>query len=219
MSEPEEHWVSLHESEYYFISDHGRLWSEFRGGCYLAITLRPDGYLGFRAPPRLRGMCSELIHVEVARGFIPNPNNLPMVNHKDGNRANANATNLEWITASGNARDGATRNPEAHAHRRRPVCQFDLETGEVLQRFRGVQEAARLIGVGVGCISGVLTGRVGSYKSKGWRYDEATPDPKRAQINLIVEPDETWLPIPGFPDYLVDTWGQMLKLETLSASN
>lgn len=42
------------------------------------------------------------IHRLVAIAFIPNPNNLPEVNHKDGNKLNNYYTNLEWLTSKDN---------------------------------------------------------------------------------------------------------------------
>ena len=39
----------------------------------------------------------------VAQHFVENPNNLPQINHIDGNRLNDKMTNLEWVTAKENA--------------------------------------------------------------------------------------------------------------------
>lgn len=43
-----------------------------------------------------------LIHILVAKHFIPNPYDHPQVNHKDGNKANCHKDNLEWVTTQGN---------------------------------------------------------------------------------------------------------------------
>ena len=63
------------------------------------IKLRPDssGYAVFSAgrKGKRRSVC---VHRLVAELFIPNPNNLPEVDHKDANRMNPRKENLEWVT-------------------------------------------------------------------------------------------------------------------------
>jgi hypothetical protein len=60
------------------------------GSGYLSVNLCSDK------------MYSRLIHRLVAQAFLPNPNNLPQVNHIDGNKKNNKVDNLEWCTAQEN---------------------------------------------------------------------------------------------------------------------
>lgn len=57
-----------------------------------------SGYLCVKLRPESKGkQISCFVHRLVALTFIPNPENLPEVNHKDSNRANPNDWNLEWV--------------------------------------------------------------------------------------------------------------------------
>lgn len=65
--------------------------------------LSADGYLvvtGYSS--KTKHSRSIGVHILVAKAFIPNPNNLPEVNHKDFNRQNPKVDNLEWISHSDN---------------------------------------------------------------------------------------------------------------------
>jgi hypothetical protein len=46
--------------------------------------------------------CTCLVHRMIAEMYVPNPDKLPEVNHKDGNKSNNNHWNLEWTTRKGN---------------------------------------------------------------------------------------------------------------------
>lgn len=69
-------------------------------------VLKPDlTNMGYRRVVLWNGERNRMaIHRLVAMTYIPNPDNLPMVNHKDGNKLNNHYSNLEWCTCSENTR-------------------------------------------------------------------------------------------------------------------
>lgn len=95
-----EFWVNFPDRDDYMVSNTGRVKSYHRQWKrWVEKTSRVDvkGYetVGV-SPPQSKETNSVRIHRIVASAFIPNPNNLPYVNHKDNNPKNNDASNLEW---------------------------------------------------------------------------------------------------------------------------
>ena len=80
----------------------------------------------------------------VAQTFVPNPNNMTEVNHKDSSRTSNNASNLEWCTRSYNMKYKEKFGEPAS----KPVFAINLNTLEV-SRFSSRMEAGRILGISV----------------------------------------------------------------------
>lgn len=84
----------------YYISDKGEV-KNINTGRILKQYITHQGY--YRTNIRKENKTiAVFIHQAVASLFIPNPLNLPMVNHKDGNKLNNEVNNLEWCTTQEN---------------------------------------------------------------------------------------------------------------------
>lgn len=104
----------------------------------------------------------------VAAAWIPNPQGLPQVNHKDENKQNDKASNLEWCTAAYNTNYGTGIKRRAKKISRK-VNQYDLN-GNLIKAWDSISEASRALDIDnshiIRCCKGNLK-KTGGYK---WEY-------------------------------------------------
>lgn len=154
----------------YQVSNLGRLKSLERtvkgnnGGVYvkkekiLTPTINSRGY--YHTCLRKDGRSITVyIHRIVAQAFLPNPDNLPLINHKDEDKTNNRVENLEWCSAKYNTNYGTAnerrreklkqnpyfknlnlRNTVAH---KKIIC---IETNEI---FNSAKELSNILGVDI----------------------------------------------------------------------
>lgn len=99
-----------------------------------------------------------LVHILVAKAFIPNPFNKRTVNHKDCNKSNNCVSNLEWATDSENIKHaymhGLKKSPKAQlgkfgfrSSKGIPVVQIDKRTNRIIFIYGSAKDAQRHTGV------------------------------------------------------------------------
>lgn len=110
------------------------------------------------------GYAGVSIHRLIATHFIPNPENLPQVNHKDGNKHNNAISNLEWCTKSQNIKhawDNGLLKAANNKGERHSQCKLtDLQVAEIKASKEKRKYTAHKYGVSRATIDNIMCGRL-----------------------------------------------------------
>lgn len=120
---------------------------------YLQVTLCENGE---KKPFR--------VHRLVAQAFLPNPDNLPVINHLDEVKHNNHVSNLEWTTQKENLLYSNV------GWSGRPVMQFTKSGLAIIREYKSAREASRHTGVYQSDISSCCSGKLKSAGGYVWRY-------------------------------------------------
>lgn len=175
----------------------GRIMGQFElRGHYLQVHLSKDG--------KKKDM---KVHRLVAMAFIPNPDNLPQINHKDYNRQNNRLENLEWCDAKYNSNYSA-----CHRHKTlprgkdnklaKPIDMFDMQ-GNYKRSFYGAAEACRETGIGFSAICSCLRNEQFSAGGHLWKLSSEDKDMKAYARKIIAESKSTKKAIAQIKDGIV----------------
>lgn len=174
----EEIWKEVEEfNGAYLISNKGRLKSVKRGIKWngtirhqedkiMSQVINKSGYIEYQITYNGKHY-SRKAHRLVAMAFIPNIDNKPFINHKDGIKTNNNVNNLEWCTNRENVQHAY--NNEL-IHKAKAILQFTKD-GKFLRRWKNSSEITRELGIGKTTIHAACKRKNHQTKGYIWRYE------------------------------------------------
>lgn len=153
----------------YEISNLGRVKS-LKYNKIMVSAICGGGYLGVTLYTKEKQKTVH-IHKLVATHFIGNPMMYKCVNHKDENKFNNNASNLEWCDYRYNNNYGTFQERRAKK-RLKKVNQYDLQ-GNYIKTFDGIVLATKETGISGKNISSCCTGRRHKAGGYAWKFKES----------------------------------------------
>lgn len=144
----------------YLISNKGQVFNQ-KTGRYLKPTVGSNGYMHVTLCYGKKEDAS--IHRLVAEAFVPNPEGLPQVNHKDENKENNCADNLEWCTCKYNNNYGFSPMSKCS-----PVICTDMNGNETM--YSSIKEASEILNLKYQGISRVCRGLRKTCGGFHWKY-------------------------------------------------
>lgn len=159
--------LEWHETRRYMITEDGEIYDTLRRK--KKPTFLRNGYKCVRINDGNRDV-NEYVHRLIAMTNIPNPNNLPCVNHKNGNKLDNNVDNLEWCDKATNNfhayREGLRKNGRGGGKNTPVRC---IEDGII---FPSIQQASEYYNIKHSAIQECISGRNKTCNGKHWERIE-----------------------------------------------
>lgn len=111
---------------------------------------------------------SKRIHRLLALAYIPNPNNLPQVNHIDGNKLNNNLNNLEWVSNSTNTKHGYDNGLYKFKTRSYAIDVYNKVTHTFIKTYRSIRSMCEDLGINRKTVTMILKG---DKTTNNYNYD------------------------------------------------
>lgn len=171
-----EEWKKIEGYEDYEVSNFGRIksYKQDKNGKITLGNKDKKGYLT-KMLYNKDGCKTFKVHRLVAQAFIPNPNNLPQINHKDENKTNNNVSNLEWCDNDYNNHYGTKIERAAVSNY---CCEttskkvYSVDNNGIIENFNSIGEAERITGLSHSNIVRALKGRRPTCGGRKWFYKE-----------------------------------------------
>ncbi len=147
-----------------------QLMTYLKKGRKLRPAIKGNGYYGVCL--MVNGIGKYIpIHRLLAITFIPNPDNLPCINHKDENKLNNNISNLEWCTEEYNYYYGTATARRRINNKAKKVLQF-RKNNTFVASYNTINEAERITGIKHYNICSVCKGNRKYAGGYIWKYAE-----------------------------------------------
>lgn len=164
----------------YKISNLGNVFS-CKTNKLLSIRTRKDGYQDVRLHNNKQNKM-HTVHRLVAQAFLDNPNNFPIINHKDENSANNRVDNLEWCTHSYNNTYNDVHIKRAQLLAKR-VYRYN-RNGEMFEEYESVRASAEFLNVSSGDICDCCNSNSITYLGSVWSYELLSKEDVLARFEL-----------------------------------
>lgn len=170
---PEEEWRDILGFEgLYQVSSYGNVKTIKKDGVEMSQQENRNGYMTVHL--RDKGVERRaMVHRLVAEAFIPNPNELRDVNHKNGDKSDNRLENLEWASHS----DNMTHSFRELGKNVRHIVQLDLDNN-FIERWNSIAEASEATGICRTNIGECCRGNRKHAKGYKWKYEEDYEGPK-----------------------------------------